>query len=859
MGKLNTYLMDEGIRHETTVRDTPQQNGIVERANLTIANGVRTNLLQANQPPSMWGEAAQAVCRTRNMLPRESLNWLSPFEVRYGHAPDLSTLHPWGCRAHVYKYWRKGKFEERAVSGVLMGYAERKKAYRIKLDDDRVILARDVKFSDDVFPGQASGNEVEETPSIPTEFMVDANLEGDIPKAQAHETTVADKTTVADNVVELKADERTPEAPSDLDKEVIADQVSAGRALTTEASGGNVTVTKSPAEVNHKKAFKRVDGIEMDIANYWPENAISNTKRERKPNRHIFNEQFQVHTESESVMTIVDDETMGEKEVEAMSIEEMEKWRVAITKELTAISACLENSDEARERRGQEHKGEHNAEGAQNQGDYDRVRNVVKSKLILKMKYYPNLKRSLEKARFVLLGFSQRPGIDFTHTYSPVINYSSWRLLMLLSIVMKWPVVQLDIPTAYLNADLDEKVFMRIPNYWQNFVDDGHKPGDVVLVRKAIYGLKQSGRMWYCHMGDFLTRNGFQQSVHEPCMYMKRGQKGDVIVMVYVDDIFVSGGDKLGCETFVKMLGDEYKAKLIGKVQSAIGMEVEWSNDDRVMEARQSKLIASAWECAQGFGGNTRRMYYTPITADIVKGIKEGKLLNKKQHRLYRTVVGKLQYGACNTRPDLSFAVGILGRSSQQPTENAMKAAVRVAKYAWDTKQVGVKFEVWDKQNLDERIVIHLFVDASLADDEETARSTGGFIVSIFHNGVSWKSNRSNGVCGSTVSSELAFMVRGTHNALLIRDIMIDVLKLKYKPVIQVYCDNEPLVRSLGDGRTADRTRHYRIQFYYMKERIEEGDVVVNKIQGEQNPADVFTKPLVRDKFEKYRGFMCKV
>jgi reverse transcriptase-like protein len=153
--------------------------------------------------------------------------------------------------------------------------------------------------------------------------------------------------------------------------------------------------------------------------------------------------------------------------------------------------------------------------------------NVVGSRWVYAIKNDPKGERF--KSRLVARGFSQKPGVDYADTYAPVARYDSLRILIAL-LRPGWTLHQIDFDTAYLNSSLVETIYMKCP--------PGYDFGDsVLLLRKAIYGLKQSGRRWYGTLSDSLLKMGFIQAHFDPCVF----HKDDLCIGIYVDDCLLGG------------------------------------------------------------------------------------------------------------------------------------------------------------------------------------------------------------------------------------------------------------------------------------------------------------------------------
>src|SRR5258708_6813170 len=141
-------LKDRGIHHETTSPYTPEQNGDAERQNRSIFDRVRTVLINAGLPLSLFAEAVNYIVYTKNRNSTSALTNTTPYEVRFNKKPDISRLRPFGCKAYVYDHSpNRKKLSPRAYEGVFVGYADSQKAYRIYIPEKRsVICSVHVRF-----------------------------------------------------------------------------------------------------------------------------------------------------------------------------------------------------------------------------------------------------------------------------------------------------------------------------------------------------------------------------------------------------------------------------------------------------------------------------------------------------------------------------------------------------------------------------------------------------------------------------------------------------------------------------------------------------------------------------------------
>ena len=180
------------------------------------------------------------------------------------------------------------------------------------------------------------------------------------------------------------------------------------------------------------------------------------------------------------------------------------------------------------------------------------------------------------KARPVAQGFSQRLGFDYDETYSPVVDTITFRYLVSIAVHEKLDMRLMDVVTAYLYGNLENNIYMRIPEGFNMPEACKSNPRDVYSIRiqKSLYGLKQSGRMWYNRLNECLTKEGYTNDPICPCVFIKKNRSNFMIIVIYVDDLNLIGTPE-EIQKAVEYLKKEFEIKDFGKTKFCLGLQIE--------------------------------------------------------------------------------------------------------------------------------------------------------------------------------------------------------------------------------------------------------------------------------------------
>jgi hypothetical protein len=201
--------------------------------------------------------------------------------------------------------------------------------------------------------------------------------------------------------------------------------------------------------------------------------------------------------------------------------------------------------------------------------------NVVTGKWVFTHKFISDGTFDRYKARWVLRGFTQRPGVDYDETFSPVVKLATVRTVLTLVASRAWPIQQLDVKNAFLHDTLSETVFCSQPTCFTNPA----KPDLVCRLNKSLYGLKQAPRAWYKWFATYMTSLGFIEAKLDTSLFILRHGPDMVYLLLYVDDIILTASSSELLRRTIAALQREFAMKDLRPLHHFLGITVEHHPD----------------------------------------------------------------------------------------------------------------------------------------------------------------------------------------------------------------------------------------------------------------------------------------
>jgi ribonuclease HI len=836
---LGTYFAENGITHYTSLAYEHEQNGKAENAIKHCNNLGRALLLHSGLPLQLWGEAVSHAAYLHNITYSKTTG-STPWKLFYGVTPNLSDLRTFGCIA----YYRvpdelRQKLDPKSKLGYYLGPASKSKASRILVKDARgrlaVKLCRDVitvenylthpnvpamqffKFDSHVAPPSMEEAHPGEQ-SMPREpSAAPLRDEAGLPESQERlQNTLTPPLEVTNSGGVLPGSQLTRQKIPALGNEYTES--------VAEYPGGELDqVGQSPSllragpphgvRVGETTSLSGRDFPQPTVRVLSSGGASQPIKRMRFEADAAYAQYVKTTLEplddalAHAVIESHDDDYEPVDYWDAMECHQHERWREATKSEHDSLD---EN---------------HTWEWVKREPGMK----VIPCRHIYKIKRDADGNISRYKCRLVAGGHRQKYGVDYDETFAPVSSSISQRLLLSKAAYEKGKPLQLDIKTAFLHGEIDCDVYMEVP---PGYEVDGKQY--VCKLTKCLYGLKQAPRAWNEKLTELLTKLDFKPCPADACLWYGYPEGELTLITVVVDD------NLLYCHNLqiALRIKDKILAVFKGTWSFAAwycGMKINWLRDGTCILTQKAHIEKMLKE----HGLESCREHSVPAPPGF-KFTKKGHSLDVTTHA-YSALVGSLLYIAGHTRPDIMQVVSRFAKYNAFPTQEMWDGLVYLCGYLRSTINYGLQLGRKKEHTV-------MYTDADFAMDPDDRRSQTGWVFLVHGSAVSWQSKCQATVAASNTEAEYQAISMAARECLWLRQ-LLPIFHIPAK-TITILSDSMGAIDALKNPHITKRSKHIDVIHHFVRERCARGELRLQYVATAKNIADLFTKPLPRQKHE---------
>ena len=465
----------------------------------------------------------------------------------------------------------------------------------------------------------------------------------------------------------------------------------------------------------------------------------------------------------------------------------------------------------------------------------DRPRHpVITSKWVFKRKRGLSGEVEKYKARLVARGFMQAEGIDYTETYSPTVRFESIRLMLAAAASEGMHMEQLDVTTAFLYANLEEEVYLEIPEGMFGVA----MPGKVLRLFKALYGLKQSPRMWNLHVDKALSEFGLERLTSDFCVYAIHQGGRRILLGLFVDDMFVIGKMMELIEGVKGFLHSRFRMKDLGAATFLLGMEIRRLPGGDV-QLLQEKYLG---EVLLRYPVVSPRATSTPLPPGCKLSQTDSPTSAPDMKTMaaipYRSAIGSLMYLAICTRPDISAAVSCLSPFNHNPGMAHWEGVQHVLRYLQGTSGEGICF----KKGVS--TALWGYCDSSHLTCPDTSRSRAAFVILSAGGPVSWQSKLLGNASLSSCESEYMGFSAAAQEVSFLRQLQLQMQgDVGVGVPVKVLVDSQPALDIVHNPVYHARTKQILARYHFVRDRVfREKELYFVKISAGNMGADMMTK-----------------
>lgn len=490
----------------------------------------------------------------------------------------------------------------------------------------------------------------------------------------------------------------------------------------------------------------------------------------------------------------------------------------------------------------------------------EEMKKIITSFCFLKEKY--NSEGVYEKLKARLVGGGNMMNREiYDKGASPTVATTSVFMIAAIAAYENRAVAKIDFPGAFLYSEmpatgkhsvlmkLDKfltSILVRVDPTYQRFV----KPDGtcIVKLKRALYGCIESARMWYDKLSTDLKKLNYVVNKQDICVF-NRKEKDDSqsTICIFVDDLLVTAKSEDIIDSLIEELSLIYGkfGKLDihrGRKLSYIGMTFDFEQKGKCIVSMDGYINELLEECKHIEG-----LASTPAKSDLFRIDETSEPLDEKGKNDFHSLVAKVLYPAKRVRDDLLTATSFLSRRVQRPTVQDREKLHRMIRYIRATKNLYKVLQVG------EELEVKGYIDASYAVHND-CKGQSGCVITVGRAGSIYsKSSVQKLNTKSSTECELVATADHSGQVIYVRNFMIEQ-GYKIKPA-KIYKDNQSELALIKNGQSnSARTRHIAVRFFFLKDRVDKNEIVLEYLRTEDMLADFFTKPLQGKLFRTMRA-----
>jgi len=333
-----------------------------------------------------------------------------------------------------------------------------------------------------------------------------------------------------------------------------------------------------------------------------------------------------------------------------------------------------------------------------------------------------------------------------------------------------------------------------------------------------------------------LQKLSFNQSQHDHSLFTRKTSEGTTIILVYVDDILVTGSSLELIKETKEALQQVFKMKDLGELRFFLGIEFARCEAGMVMHQRKYalQLIAEV-----GLSGAKPSGTPTDVNVKLTSKQYDDQTKENQGDKLvdpsaYQKMIGKLLY-LNMTRLDISFSVQTLSQFLQQPKISHMDAALRVVKYIKKQPSQGVLLSSSSGTE------ITAYCDVDWAACPTTRRSVTVFVIKLGESMVSWKAKKQTTTSRSSAEAKYRSLASTVAELVWLVGLLRS-LDAEITLPVNIYSDSKSAIQLAANPVYHERTKHIEIDCHFIREKLQQGLINISYIPTQSQPADVLTK-----------------